>query len=102
MAPQEAAAHTGPACSSDIDALVLLDGATGSLITKDGRSAIMEDPTGADFPWTPPTLSELLGVEVVGRHAGLREHARPVVEEDVGEQEEAEAGRDEDPVGSRA
>jgi len=52
---------------SGIPTLVLLDGATGSLITKDGRSAIMEDPTGADFPWTPPTLSELLGDTFTGK-----------------------------------
>jgi nucleoredoxin len=52
---------------SGIPTLVLLDGATGALITKDGRSAITEDPTGESFPWTPPTLAEMLGDEFTAK-----------------------------------
>lgn len=48
-----------------IPSLVILD-AEGKVITKDGRAAISGDPSGADFPWVPPTLSELLGDEFRG------------------------------------
>ena len=44
-----------------IPALILLDGATGAVLNKDGRSVISKDPTGANFPWAPKTLDELLG-----------------------------------------
>jgi thiol-disulfide isomerase/thioredoxin len=36
---------------SGIPSLVLLDGATGQVISKDGQSIIINDPEGADFPW---------------------------------------------------
>jgi nucleoredoxin len=42
---------------SGIPNLVIL-GPDGSVITKDGRDAVMGDPTGADFPWVPPTKEE--------------------------------------------
>lgn len=44
-----------------IPSLVLLDGATGNVLSKDGRSVIMDDPSGAQFPWAPKPLEELLG-----------------------------------------
>ena len=31
------------------------------MLSKDGRSVIMNDPQGADFPWAPKTRDELLG-----------------------------------------
>ena len=34
-----------------IPTLVLLDGKTGELITKDGRNIISSDAAGANFPW---------------------------------------------------
>lgn len=40
-----------------IPSLVILDG-EGKVITKDGREAVMKDPTGEKFPWTPPTAAE--------------------------------------------
>jgi nucleoredoxin len=46
-----------------IPTLVLLD-SDGKLITKDGREAVSSDPTGAEFPWKPAKLSELLECEV--------------------------------------
>ena len=49
-----------------IPTLVIID-AEGNTITKDGREAISGDPTGAKFPWTPPTVSELLGDEFRGK-----------------------------------
>ena len=50
---------------SGIPSLILLDGATGKVLSKDGRSVVMNDPDGADFPWAPKTLGELLGDVVV-------------------------------------
>lgn len=50
---------------SGIPSLIILDGKTGEVITKDGRSAAMSDPEGADFPWRPPTVWEALGEEVL-------------------------------------
>ena len=37
---------------------MFLDAANGRMITKDGRSAIMEDPNGANFPWRPKSFAE--------------------------------------------
>ncbi|XP_046326261.1 nucleoredoxin-like [Haliotis rufescens] len=34
-----------------IPCFVLMDGSTGKLITKDGRSHVASDPEGANFPW---------------------------------------------------
>jgi len=46
-----------------IPTLVLLDGATGEVISKDGRGAVSSDPQG--FPWRPKPLGELLGTDFV-------------------------------------
>ena len=35
---------------SGIPSLVLVDGATGQVLSKDGRSVIVSDPQGTDFP----------------------------------------------------
>jgi len=40
-----------------IPSFVILDG-DGKVITKDGRDAVMKDPTGEKYPWTPPTAAE--------------------------------------------
>ena len=48
---------------SGIPSLIILDGETGEVITKDGREAVMEDPEGERFPWKPPSLWEALGDE---------------------------------------
>jgi len=50
-----------------IPTVVILD-ADGSVITKDGRAAISGDPTGADFPWKPKSLKEILaGAKIVNK-----------------------------------
>lgn len=46
---------------SGIPALILLEGATGKVISKDGRSVVMGDTQGDNFPWRPKALDELLG-----------------------------------------
>jgi len=50
-----------------IPTLVIVDGKTGELITRDGRSAVMQDPSGAAFPWKPPTLWEALGKDFLSQ-----------------------------------
>ena len=50
---------------SGIPSLIILDGETGEVITKDGREAVMEDPEGERFPWKPPTLWEAMGDEFI-------------------------------------
>jgi len=52
---------------SGIPALILLDGDTDTIISKDGCSVIMADILGANFPWAPKALSELLGDIVLSR-----------------------------------
>lgn len=47
-----------------IPTLVLLDGTTGEVITKNGRAAVGMDPTGKDFPWIPKPCNELNGMSV--------------------------------------
>lgn len=44
-----------------VPTLVLLHGATGELLTADGREVLSDDPAGADFPWPKKSLLELLG-----------------------------------------
>jgi len=53
-----------------IPTFVVLDGATGELITKDGRAKIAEDAEGKHFPWKPPTLWEALGDEFLSGTEG--------------------------------
>ena len=50
-----------------IPTLVVLDGTTGEVITRDGRSAVMQDSTGAAFPWKPPTIWEALGEDFLSK-----------------------------------
>jgi nucleoredoxin len=52
---------------SGIPSVVILDG-EGKVITKDGRAAISNDPTGEEFPWKPKSLKEILaGATLVGK-----------------------------------
>lgn len=51
---------------SGIPSFVILD-PEGNTVTTDGRSAISSDPTGAKFPWVPPTVREALGDTLVGK-----------------------------------
>jgi len=45
--------------------LVLLDGATGKLITTNGRDSLSEDLQGKNFPWAPKSLDGILTGEVL-------------------------------------
>jgi nucleoredoxin len=54
-----------------IPTLVIVDGKTSELITRDGRSAVMQDPSGAAFPWKPPTLWEALGEDFLSQQGDV-------------------------------
>ena len=45
---------------SGIPTLVFVDAKDGKIITQDGRSTVTDDPNGEEFPWTPPTLEDIL------------------------------------------
>jgi nucleoredoxin len=51
---------------SGIPMLVLLN-PDGTVITTEGRSEIGEDAEGANFPWKPKPVSELIGDKFVGK-----------------------------------
>eukprot|EP00667_Euglena_gracilis_P008774 EG_transcript_8894 len=53
-----------------IPTLVILD-SDGTLITLEGRSAVSKDPSGAEFPWRPKQLKEILGQEFLGPQGEL-------------------------------
>jgi len=66
-----------------IPTMIIINAETGAVITKDGRAAVMKDPTGEKFPWIPPTFAEALGESflsgdgsvgkeaIEGKHLGL-------------------------------
>lgn len=45
---------------SGIPTLIFLDGETGNVINKNGRSAVDSDPEGEKFPWKGKTLQDIL------------------------------------------
>ena len=45
---------------SGIPTLVFVNGESGAVISTDGRSVVMDDPEGKDFPWAPKPVQELL------------------------------------------
>lgn len=49
-----------------IPTLVIIDGVSGELISKDGREKVTQDPEGEEFPWHPKPLKEVLGDTFVG------------------------------------
>jgi len=51
---------------SGIPTLVILD-PSGAIITKDGRTQIDGDPEGANFPWVPPEVKDVLGTEFMSK-----------------------------------
>lgn len=53
-----------------IPTLVVLN-TDGSVITKDGREALMTDREGDDFPWIPKPVTELMGESFDG-HNGAK------------------------------
>ena len=51
-----------------VPTLILVDGKTGELISKDGREIVVTDPKGTGFPWRPRTLSEIFeGIKFIDR-----------------------------------
>ncbi|XP_064651154.1 nucleoredoxin-like [Lineus longissimus] len=43
-----------------IPTVVLLCGCSGEVITKDGRSIVSDDPSGAEYPWKPKPFGEII------------------------------------------
>ena len=43
-----------------IPTLIFVEGKTGELITKEGRSIVNDDPKGDKFPWRPKPFSEII------------------------------------------
>ncbi|XP_074643561.1 nucleoredoxin-like [Tubulanus polymorphus] len=43
-----------------IPTLILLDGASGAKLTDDGRSIVLNDPDGKQYPWKPKPLMETI------------------------------------------
>jgi len=58
-----------------IPSLIVLNCTDGTLITSDGRTAIMSDPTGEKFPWIPPTFQEALGEKFLKGEATVGKEA---------------------------
>lgn len=42
-----------------IPAFIIIEPATGKVITTEGRSAVSNDPEGKEFPWAPKPLEEI-------------------------------------------
>jgi len=62
-----------------IPSLVILD-PSGDVITKDGRDAVMKDPTGEKLPWYPPTAEEKakLILENIGSDLVAKTGGKPI------------------------
>lgn len=58
--------------------LVLYEGTTGRIITKNGMRVIRDDPEGVKYPWIPQTLDELLGDALI-LSSGLEVNRREVL-----------------------
>jgi len=56
---------------SGIPTLVVV-GPDGKLITKDGRSGVMSDPEGLEFPWKPKSLAELMDGPLLSKSGEVR------------------------------
>jgi nucleoredoxin len=55
---------------SGIPTLVFLNAENGSVITVDGRTVVMDDADGNEFPWTPKPVLELLSGELKAPEKG--------------------------------
>jgi len=57
-----------------IPTLIHLDPKTGTVFTKDGRSSVIEDPEGKDFPWKAKAFWEIMdGVKLLKHKEGKTE-----------------------------
>lgn len=52
-----------------IPTLIFLD-ASGEILTKNGREVVDTDPTGANYPWAPKTLAQIMGDGPLLSHKG--------------------------------
>jgi len=54
-----------------IPTFVMIDAETGATINANARGAVMADPEGANFPWTPPAVDDLGSPEGINEEASL-------------------------------
>ena len=52
---------------SGIPTLVFVNAEDGQLITAEGRSIVMEDAEGKEFPWTPKPFSEIIVGKLINK-----------------------------------
>ena len=69
---------------SGIPTLIFIDGQTGKVITKDGRSVVTEDPTGLEFPWSLKDITELIPGSLLTDTKGGKTEWSEVKEEVIG------------------
>ena len=50
---------------SGIPTLILLDAVTGKVASRDGRSLVMNDPNGEQFPWKPVSFLDIIPGEFI-------------------------------------
>ena len=50
--------------------MVLLNAQTGSTITRDGRSFVVDNPNGEGFPWHPQNILSCLAGEFINKDGG--------------------------------
>jgi len=54
-----------------IPSLVVVNGVTGEIITKEGRMAVVKDPTAEHFPWEGMSFEEKKGLQLRSATVGL-------------------------------
>lgn len=52
---------------SGIPTLVMLDTKTGKMISADGRSIVMDDKEGKEFPWAPKKFLDIIPGKLIGK-----------------------------------
>lgn len=54
-----------------IPTFVLIDGATGATINANARGAVMNDPNGLEFPWSPKAVGDLASPDGINEETSL-------------------------------
>ncbi|XP_046604934.1 nucleoredoxin-like isoform X1 [Neodiprion virginianus] len=67
---------------ADVPTLILVEGGTGSVVTRGGVERTLADPTGANFPWTPPHPKATL-VDGPLLPCGSRDNKEPMLHEEL-------------------
>ena len=65
-----------------VPSLILLEGGTGSVVTRGGVERALDDPTGANFPWRPPHPKRTLEDGPL-LPCGARDSSEPMLHEEL-------------------